>query len=69
MGYAIRAFDEFVEYDQKGDYFIAIRQYGVENSTSLDYVKSRCKTLGEAHVTIKITRKENGLCDMTINRM
>ena len=69
MGYAIRAFDEFVEYDQKGDYFIAIRQNGVENDTRLSYVENRCRILGAAHVTIKITRKENGLCDMAINRI
>lgn len=66
--YAIKEFDEFDSYDIDGDFYVAIRQNGVEHGSNLSYVENRCRILGHPHVVIKITRKENGLCDMSINR-
>ena len=68
MRYAVEKVNEFDEYDCKGDYYIAIRENGVENSDSKKYIENRLAILGKAHVAIKITRKENGLFDMTINK-
>lgn len=68
MKYAVKEFDEFDSYDIEGKFYVAIRQNGVEHGINLSYVENRCRILGDAHVVIKIERKENGMCDMKINR-
>lgn len=59
---------QFKSNTKPGEWYVAIRQNGVESGESKKYVEQRCKDLGEAHIVIKFERNENDTYKMIIAR-
>lgn len=69
MGYAINDIKEIACCKYIGaEYYIAIRDKGVENGAILSKVVERCSVLGQPYITIKLVMTDKSTWSLVINR-